>query len=82
MKKCIEIRFDIGDVVYIPYNHEEYIPNITPYVVYGIHTKSYADKTKILYEVKQCDRIDCVAEGWLCATYDECVQWCKEHNKH
>ena len=48
MKKCIEIRFDIGDVVYIPYNHEEYIPNITPYVVYGIHTKSYADKTKIL----------------------------------
>lgn len=82
MKECIETRFDIGDAVYIPDNYEEYVPNLTPYVIYGIQTKYYADKTKILYEVKQNDRTDCVVEEWLCATYDECVQWCKKHNKH
>jgi hypothetical protein len=81
MEKYIKTRFNIGDMVYIPYNYEVYISNPTPYVIRSVTIKIYTDETSIMYEVEQNNIIDYVTEKWVCATNEECIKWCEEHNK-
>lgn len=80
MERCINTKFNIGDVVYIAHSYEMYSPNKEPYVVCGIDIKINANKTWIIYDVKQDGITNRFTEEWLCETYEECTRWCEKRN--
>lgn len=80
MKITLETKFNIGDQVYLAETYREYWANSKSYTVVGIKYYINEHTSKTLYNIEQGELKDSVSETLLFATYDECVQWCKEHN--
>lgn len=80
MKITIETKFDIGDTVYIADSYDEFYPHKQPYVVMDVLTNTNHGKTHIRYQVEIDGMIDFFPEEWVFLSYEECAQWCKEHN--
>ena len=79
MKVNLETKFNIGDVVYVAETYEVCYANKTPYTITDIIVRLDEDTIKIVYNLHQNYTTTTVSENFLFATYEECVQWCKEH---
>ena len=80
MKITFDTKFNIGDTVYAPDHYYDFYANHTPYVVTDIILHVSDRNVRTLYCINQGEYSDHVTEEWLSHTYEECVQWCKEHN--
>jgi hypothetical protein len=82
MNITVDTKFNIGDMVYAADCYYDYYPRKIPYTIYNIWINVDAKQDRIItkYGIKSNDDEDIVLEGWIFATYEECVQWCQKHN--
>lgn len=80
MKCVVNAKFNIGDQVYLAETYHEYWANSKPYLVTGILISITESEYKITYRIQQDLLTDVVSEHLIFATYEECAQWCKNHN--
>ena len=77
----LNTKFNLGDQVYVAETYEDYWANSEPSIVTDVFIKINNSTTTVLYRLKQGEFFDVVSEYFIFATYDECKQWCEEHNK-
>lgn len=80
MKISVETKFNIGDIVYVADNYDDYIANSEPHIVQDVLINVSRRGTHILYEVNRKGFTFTITEAWVFATYAECTKWCEEHN--
>jgi hypothetical protein len=80
MKKTVETKFDVGDIVYVADHYYDFYAQKKPYIIKDIVINITSSNTHIKYEVEQDSVIDRVPEEWIFETYTECTKWCEEHN--
>ena len=80
MQMTIESKFNIGDIVYVADLYHDFYANRKPYVVKDVLVDINSRRIHIQYEVEQDGLVCYSPEDWTFATYEECVQWCKERN--
>lgn len=80
MKFTIGTKFNIGDVVYAADHYYDYYASHMPYVITNIIVNLGDRNIRIMYYVERGEHLDRFPEEWLFKTYEECEQWCREHN--
>ena len=80
MKVSVDTKFNIGDVVYAVDHYYDYYASHMTYVITDIIVNISNQDIRIMYCVERGEHSDRFPEAWLFKTYEECEQWCKEHN--
>ena len=78
---AINIKFNVGDKVYLAETYHEYWANSKPYTIVGINFHMNEHTSKLIYTIEQDDMVTSVSEKLLFTTYEECKQWCKDISK-
>lgn len=78
----IQIKFNIGDKVWVPGNYYNWYPIKKGYKVTNIEIQIDAKDQRVFYTVKNdIGEIQRYPERLCFDSYDECEQWCIEDNK-
>ena len=80
MNFIIDTKFNVGDRVYAVNLYHDYYASRMPYIINDIIIDISNRGVRIAYYAKQDGYTECFPEDWLFSTYEECAQWCKEHN--
>lgn len=76
----IETKYNIGDTVYVPEYYEEYFPS-KPLQIDSILVQAYPSKHIIKYILNgNRYEVEVSQEQNIFKTYNECNEWCNEHN--
>jgi hypothetical protein len=80
MKRTVETKFNVGDIVYVADHYYDFYAQKTPYIITDVLIDINGQRTMIRYDA-ECKNGSCrIPEEWVFETYTECTKWCEEHN--
>lgn len=80
MEVTIKTKFNIGDAIYtVGLCHDGFYAYSKPCIIKTILIQRHATTQSVSYRIElENGFIDTMPEQWCFATYDECVEWCRQ----